>query len=150
MNKTKLTAAIAWIRRQPRAVLIPGALLLVIVLIAAIASMHHSSASTTAPRIAAAAPAGPKPAAQPVVPQTPAHAASAHSAAPVLTVSLPAAASTAKAHVTTTPIDPPAGVQPGFVKVAQEQQDQFDRWAQVSAHVEPAQSSSYTTTSEIN
>jgi len=153
MNKTRVTAAIAWVRRQPRAVLIPGALLLVIVLITAIASMHHSSAPTasqpnaqsSAPQIAAAAPALPKPAAQPVVPQTPARAASAPVSAPASTASPPASPSTAHAHPAPAPITPPDGVEAGRVEVVTTQKDQFGAWAQISKSVESASQTTFTT-----
>ena len=152
MIKTTPTTVIAWIRRQPRALVIPGALLLAIVLITAIASMHGSAptasqpnAQSSAPQIAAAAPALPKPAAQPVVPQAPARAASAPTAVPAATASMPASASTAQAHPASAPIVPPDGVQAGRVEVVTSQKDQFGAWAQISKSVESASQTTFTT-----
>lgn len=155
--KTKLTAGVIWVRRLPRAVVFPVALLLVVVAMTTVASIrHHTSApsalvasATPAPAVqqraqpaAPQTPVQPQPAVQHAPPpadsQDPAHAASAAGATPI-----PTAISTAPATAT-----PPEGVEPGFVRVASLQQDQFSRWTQVSAHVEPMRSSSYTVTAE--
>jgi hypothetical protein len=47
-------------------------------------------------------------------------------------------------------ITPPDGLQPGFVRVASLQQDQFDHWAQVSVQTGSAQSTSYTISADTH
>jgi hypothetical protein len=154
MNKTKLTAAIAWMRRQPRAVLIPGALLLAILLLTAITSMHggesaptapQPNAQSSAPQVAAAASAVPKPAAQPVVPQVPARAARAPTPASTSTASLSASTSTVRTAPAPAAVVAPDGVEAGHVEVITSQKDQFGSWAQVARAVESAAQTTFTT-----
>lgn len=145
MNKTTPTTIVAWMRRQPRALLIPGALLLAIVLITAVASMHGAGDAPSTPQTVATAPAVPKHATQPTVPQASARAARAPVAAPGATASLPTPTTTTEPPVAPAPITPPAGVEAGRVQVIRSQKDQFGSWAQVSQSVESASQTTFTT-----
>lgn len=136
--KTKFTAATGWIKRQPRALLIPGALIAIVVIATLAASLHHASTNVSP----AAAQAAPKAAAQPTVAET------LHNAVQAVTqpATAPAklGARPAVQAIEAPALTPPAGLQQGFVAVALGQADQFGQYAQVAQKIEPAAESTFT------
>lgn len=131
--KTKFTAATGWIKRQPRALLIPGALIAIVVIATLAASLHRN-----APQ--AAVQAVPK-AAQPTASQV-LHAAVQRATQPATAPTAPGAGNALAIEAPA--LTPPAGLQQGFVSVALEQADQFGQYAQVAVKVVPAAETTFT------
>jgi hypothetical protein len=132
-TKTKFTAALGWIKRQPRALLIPGALIAIVVIATLAASLHHN-----APQ--AAVQAVPK-AAQPTASQV-LHAAVQRATQPATAPTAPGAGNALAIEAPA--LTPPAGLQQGFVTVALSQADQFGQYAQVAQKIEPAAETTFT------
>jgi hypothetical protein len=131
--KTKLAAALGWIKRQPRALLIPSALVAIVVVATLAASLHHN-----APQ--AAVQAVPK-AAQPTASQV-LHAAVQRATQPATAPTAPGAGNALAIEAPA--LTPPAGLQQGFVAVALGQADQFGQYAQVAQKIEPAAETTFT------
>lgn len=138
--KTKFTAALGWIKRQPRALLIPGALVAIVVIATLAASLHH--ATTSANDLAHASPL-----ARALVQEARQEAAAQNApngARPATASAAPVASAPASRAIEAPALTPPTGLQQGFVAVALSQADQFGQYAQVAQKVEPAAESTFT------